>query len=197
MPLLFCAVDVYMCVSHPYKKKTTLTWHWFNAHAAENMWPLYFYICYSVLLRHSVYWFASSLHPTPTQLAFMAPDWPRTPSCTVNSDWTLDNWKWVLWCPDIPRETGYLIRYSDQTTGWSTEKWDFDFQQRQGNFLSSRLALWSTQPRIQLTHGSISLEGKEAEAWSWPLNNLRLVPRTRMMELYLHSQIHLHGVVIN
>jgi hypothetical protein len=36
---------------------------WFYAHTAENLWPLYFYICSCSLLRHSVYWFASSLPP--------------------------------------------------------------------------------------------------------------------------------------
>jgi hypothetical protein len=37
--------------------------------------------------------------------------------------------------------------------------------------------------------------GKAAGAWSWPLTYL--MPRSRVEELYLHSPIYFHGIVIN
>jgi hypothetical protein len=36
--------------------------------------------------------------------------------------------------------------------------------------------------------------GKAAETWSWP--HLQLVPRSRKVDLYIHSPIRLHGVVL-
>jgi hypothetical protein len=58
-----------------------------------------------------------------------------------------------------------------------------------------RLALGPTHPPVQCVPGTLSLEvkrlGREAD------HQLHLVPRSRMLELYLDSPIRLHGVVLN
>jgi hypothetical protein len=50
----------------------------------------------------------------------------------------------------------------------------------------------SSYPMV--TEGSFS-RIKAAGAWNWP--HLHLVPRWRMVDLYLHSPIHLHCTVLN
>jgi hypothetical protein len=61
------------------------------------------------------------------------------------------------------------------------------------NFLfstASRPALGSTQPPIQWVLGPLSPEVKLTAS-------LHLVPKSKMVELYLCSQIRLYGVVLN
>jgi hypothetical protein len=58
---------------------------------------------------------------------------------------------------------------------------------------ASKLALWSSQPPIQWVPGSFS--------WGWSVGGVKLtthhllVSRSRMVELYFHSLIRLHGMV--
>jgi hypothetical protein len=45
---------------------------------------------------------------------------------------------------------------------------------------------------------AVSLPGGEvAGAWSWPTTHVRIMPRSRTVDLYLHSLIRLYGVAIN
>jgi hypothetical protein len=60
--------------------------------------------------------------------------------------------------------------------------------------ITSRLALGPTQPPIQRVPMAVSLGVKR------PLreaDHVHLVPRLRMVELYLHFPIRLHGAVLN
>jgi hypothetical protein len=65
--------------------------------------------------------------------------------------------------------------------GWTDEESGFDFRQRQDNSLLciSRPALMPAQPSLQWVPGVLSPEVKLT-------THLHLVPRSRMMELYLH-----------
>jgi hypothetical protein len=56
--------------------------------------------------------------------------------------------------------------------------------------IATRLALGLTQPRIQWLSGFLPSEAKRQ-------GHLHLVPRLRMMELYLHSPIRLHGIMLD
>jgi hypothetical protein len=60
---------------------------------------------------------------------------------------------------------------------------------------ASRPALGPSQPLVQWVPAVISLGikwlGREVTSY------LHLVPRSRMVELYLHSLICLHGIVLN
>jgi hypothetical protein len=65
-------------------------------------------------------------------------------------------------------------------------------------FLSStesRLALGPTQPPIQWIPGALS-RGVNGRGMK-PTTHLHLLPKLRMVELYLHSPIRLHGLVFN
>jgi hypothetical protein len=62
---------------------------------------------------------------------------------------------------------------------------------------------WTTRPVLgpqpasyPMGAGSYFPEDKAAGVWNWPLTSI-LLPRSRMVELYLHSSIDLHGVVFN
>jgi hypothetical protein len=65
-----------------------------------------------------------------------------------------------------------------------------------GKRLISRSALWPTQLSIQYVPGALFLCGWSDQGVKL-LIHLHLVPRSRMVELYLHSPIRLHGVVLN
>jgi hypothetical protein len=90
--------------------------------------------------------------------------------------------------------------YSCQCSARQQPGWPgFDPQQGQEIFLFStafRPALGPTHPPIQWVLGELSMEVK----WGWGMEltaHLHLVPRSRMAELYFHSPIRLHGVVLN
>jgi hypothetical protein len=75
----------------------------------------------------------------------------------------------------------------------------FDFRQRLGIFLfttASRTALGPTQPPIQWVQGSLSLGVKQpvCEADHSPPSSAEV---KECVELYLHSPIRLHGVVLS
>jgi hypothetical protein len=74
----------------------------------------------------------------------------------------------------------------------------FNSQQGQAIFLystPSRPALRPTHPPIQWVLRAVSLG---VNGWCMKLTtHLCLVPRSRMAELYLHSPICLHGIVLN
>jgi hypothetical protein len=81
--------------------------------------------------------------------------------------------------------------------GWTTEETRFDSQQGQEIsrcFIASRPALGPTQPPIQWVPEDVSLgvkrQGREAD-------HSPLMPRLRMVELYLHCPIRLYGVTLN
>jgi hypothetical protein len=57
----------------------------------------------------------------------------------------------------------------------------------------SRLALEATQHPIQWVSGALSL-GKNWQRHE--TDHSHLLPRSRMVELYLHSPIHLHGILL-
>jgi hypothetical protein len=88
------------------------------------------------------------------------------------------------------RELEYLSSYSNGLqAGWL----EFDPWQVQGIFLystASKMALWRTQPSTQWLLGALYLGVKLT-------GHLHPVLRSRMVELYLHSPIHLHGMVLN
>jgi hypothetical protein len=62
--------------------------------------------------------------------------------------------------------------------------------------IASRPALGPTQPTIQWVPGGSFSGGKDGRGVKLTIH-LGLVPRSRMMELYLHSPICLHGMVHN
>jgi hypothetical protein len=55
---------------------------------------------------------------------------------------------------------------------------------------ASRPALGPIQPPIKWVHGKISTGVKLT-------TNLQLVPRSRIVELYLHTPIRVHGIMLN
>jgi hypothetical protein len=54
---------------------------------------------------------------------------------------------------------------------------------------------WDYPSTVSNTYRGSFRRGKAAGAWSWPL--FHLVPRPRMVELYLHSPILLQGLFLN
>jgi hypothetical protein len=83
-------------------------------------------------------------------------------------------------------------------TGWTTKESRLNSRQEQEIFLSSimsRPALEPTQPPVQWVPGAVYPGIKRQGVKLTTL--LHLVPMLRMVELYLHSPIHFHGVVLN
>jgi hypothetical protein len=87
---------------------------------------------------------------------------------------------------------------SDGSNGLRGGQPRFDSRQGKEIFLyttATRPALGPTQPHIQWVPGTLSpgvkRQGYEAD------HSLHLAPRSRMVELYLHSPICLHGIVLN
>jgi hypothetical protein len=102
-----------------------------------------------------------------------------------------------------------LLPYSEWTAiaqsvqcwamGWTIGVLGFDSRQGLGIFLfttASRTALWPTQPPAQWVAGAFSLGVKrpEREANHSPPSSAEV---KEWVELYLHSPIRLHGVVLS
>jgi hypothetical protein len=92
----------------------------------------------------------------------------------------------------IKWEPGLLSQYSD---GIRAEELGFSPQQGQIFLLStaSSLTLRPKQPPIQWVPAALSPRFKRTGHKADP----HLVPKSRMVELYHHSPIRLHGVVLN
>jgi hypothetical protein len=95
---------------------------------------------------------------------------------------------YMNWCPDNSDDiaTGYGLQ-CPQIDSWEGQE-IFIFS------ITSRPDLGHTQPSIQWVQGAHSPEvkrpGREAD-------HIHLVPRSRVVELYLHSPTRLHGVLLN
>jgi hypothetical protein len=84
-------------------------------------------------------------------------------------------------------------------TGWTIGVLGFDSQRGLGIFIfttASRTALGTTQPPIQWVPGALSLEVKQPgfEADHSPPSSAEV---KECVELYLHSPIRLHGVLLS
>jgi hypothetical protein len=84
-------------------------------------------------------------------------------------------------------------------TGYGLDDWGVGVRFPVGSSIfskSSRPALGSTQPPIQWVPGALSPGGKAAGAWSWPPTSSQC-RGLENVELYIHSLIRLHSVVLN
>jgi hypothetical protein len=118
--------------------------------------------------------------------------------------------RWILNC------SSFIITFSSCSTIYNIYSWHSAVKQPKsqwlragrsgarvpagaGNFLSttaSRLAPGPIQPISQWVPGAISLGGKAAGAWSWPLTSIYCRGQ-EYVELYIYSPIRLHGVVLS
>jgi hypothetical protein len=88
------------------------------------------------------------------------------------------------------KESGMFSQYGSwrQVMGWMAV---IDSWQRQDfSLLHSVQTSYLAHPTYPMGMGTISLEVKQTI-------HLHLVPRSRMAELYLHSLVCLHGIVLN
>jgi hypothetical protein len=93
------------------------------------------------------------------------------------------------------QDSGHLNRYND---GLRAERPWFDSRQGKYIFLfftASSTVLGPIKPPIQWIPKAIS-QGVKRPGMKLT-THLRLMPRSRMAELYLHSPICLHGILLN
>jgi hypothetical protein len=86
-------------------------------------------------------------------------------------------------------ETGQLSQYSDWAAGGTAEDFGVTFPVGAGDFSLPRIVQTGSGARPAsyiVGTGSVKLS-----------THLDLVPRLRMVELYLHTPIRLHGVELN
>jgi hypothetical protein len=92
----------------------------------------------------------------------------------------------------------YIICLSQYSDGLRAERPGFDSRQEQKVFFFSiaiKLTLGPTQTTIKWVPGAISL-GVNRPVLKMPAH-IRLVPRSRIVELYLHALIRFYGMMLN